>query len=430
MFNKIIAENPLRKRLRLATVVLVIWLAALVVCLILVNATKQNFDGNTRQIEGVVEKVSQSDDTFFLHLVGDNEKYCATHVVNAYDFSTLKGKTVTLWVPENQKIVDPPLVLGFAVENVLVVNAQDTISRELEETHENVTVLFVVCAVLGVAVCAVTVWQINVAKTKEFSLAQRYVEFFAQEQPLCKQYKKLAIFVWIWLAAFFALLLAAAVVDVTQQNGALYLALCVALCTVLVLGVAALVVALRVLKKLNVAFYCENFPFDFTDLSHARMKKSVKAELQAKLKEERETHPHRYGDGGNGLWAEFGKTGVKLSEPSFETDASLPEAEEVFSSGDSLVQDKSLVAELSYAQLNFEAVALFNVVHRPLFVVVKSRLEPIAALPDNNDLHFILDSNLLATLKTFEVPVENLEDILHNKEQILQEHCLKTHKKR
>ena len=78
-------------------------------------------------------------------------------------------------------------------------------------------------------------------------------------------------------------------------------------------------------------------------------------------------------------------------------------------------------------ELNFEAVPYFRKRDRSMFIVIKSRLTNVDSLPDTldmtNDLHIILDTNLLATLRHFAVPVENLDFLLENKAQLIEEHC-------
>ncbi len=79
---------------------------------------------------------------------------------------------------------------------------------------------------------------------------------------------------------------------------------------------------------------------------------------------------------------------------------------------------------LSYNELDFEAVDFYGVQMRPLVVVIKSRL--VGHDSDfENDIHMSLDINLLKTLKKFNVPVEKLDEILLNKENLMAKKYLK-----
>ena len=96
------------------------------------------------------------------------------------------------------------------------------------------------------------------------------------------------------------------------------------------------------------------------------------------------------------------------------------QTQNVFEEETALSEQTPLVV-LPYDQLNFEALPFFGKNKRPLTIVVKSRLDPDAAYPEElvNDLHFLFDSNLLHTLQKYGVKVENLDEILAGKKELM-----------
>ena len=89
------------------------------------------------------------------------------------------------------------------------------------------------------------------------------------------------------------------------------------------------------------------------------------------------------------------------------------------------------VAKFTYEQLNFEALPFCISAQCPLVIIVKSRLPEEGNYPEilTNDLHFCLSKNLLETLETFNVPVENLHQILDNKEAYMKEYSFRKKRK-
>lgn len=89
------------------------------------------------------------------------------------------------------------------------------------------------------------------------------------------------------------------------------------------------------------------------------------------------------------------------------------------------------VAKFTYEQLNFEALPFCVSAQCPLVIIVKSRLPEAGNYPEilTNDLHFCLSKNLLETLETFNVPVENLHKILDNKEAYMKEYSFRKKRK-
>ena len=83
------------------------------------------------------------------------------------------------------------------------------------------------------------------------------------------------------------------------------------------------------------------------------------------------------------------------------------------------------VATLTYGELDFEAKAFYRKRTHPMLIIVKSRLVRRDDFPEEfvNDIHFLLDENLLKTLKTFGVKIENLDYLLENKKQLMLENC-------
>ena len=192
--------------------------------------------------------------------------------------------------------------------------------------------------------------------------------------------------------------------------------------SLLAVAVVILITTLWLYRKER-RFYADNFPFDFTDVSNIPMRKKFKEQLQEELNAERALHPHRYGEGGNGSTVEFSDMGLKLYDFDLMY-GSLDTTDEIFGVPDTELDAKCLVCTIDYQTLNFVALPFYSKKLRPLSVVIKSRLDKS---PDGanleNDVHLILDSNLLTSLQQFNVPVENLQYILDNKEQLIADNC-------
>ena len=435
MNNKITLERPLRRRLKVALVTLLIFTVVFAVnILTLRSVSVKNYSGQVVEVTGEIQQVNYHEDDNGVDIVVDGTKYNANRLAQYTDdlnLDELQNQTVTLYVTKTQ-VGKVPWVLGIKQADQLLVDYNQVIEQGKEENRETMIVFGVCAGVCFVAACGVYIWRMRVSPTKQYDLAQKYAEYNMSRQPSCPEYKKFFIMLLIYLVVFVALSTTIGIVCDYVDNETIRIAVCASLGALgLICTAGILLVAPLWLFKKEREFYAKNFPFDFTDVSHIPMRKKFKEQLQNELNTERALHPHRYGDGG-AYTVEFCENGLKFYDFDLLYSEEIPNTEDVFEIQDAEHDAKCLLCVIDYQTLNFEALPFYRKTNRPLTVVIKSRLKE-SDLPDElkpksenenaNDVHIILDSNLLATLRHFNVHVENLDYILDNKEQLIAENC-------
>ncbi len=429
MYNKVILPNPRYNRLRMASVLLILFAAILAVMMILCARIKSlNLNGKVDEVTGEVTSVKRTDGYLLIELDGKTT-YTATPIEDSLpNPNELKGKTVTLVLPQRQMSSEYRWIIGITEGNTVIVDYEKTLYDKLEDNKTSLIALGVPMGVLVLASGLVYVWQKRTPSTVEKDLGEAYCQFTRMRMPSCLAYrlgKPYVTLVGALLVAAYGF--GAVATDLYVSDAAARIALFVCMLTLFVATavVWGLLVWLWMPKKER-EFYAENFPFDFFDLSQVLMRKKTKQQLQAELRAEREAFPHRYEDGGNMLVADFTEKGVSLSEEDGEQD-SAPSAQDVFGEGGDAPVTNRHLCDLSYDELNFEAVPHFYKGEKPFSVVIKSRLnktdDRVHGVEMANDLYFLLDSNLLATLRLFGVKVENLDDILARKAELIEQHC-------
>lgn len=452
MKNTVIYENPMRTKLKQVMTTLMLIVIVLAVVLVLMSlVNKQTYNGKTVMTEGVVSKIDDGD-TIYIHLANSETKFNTNPISDEItDFSALVGKSVVIYTPEQQFGSGDPLVLGLTVDGKEVANAEKIADHMREQNKITIIITAVLCGAFAVSTCALAVWRINIPRQKEYPLGQKYVEFYAEKQPNCPEMKYYKTFLFVWIFVMFIPIIVMAIWNsIEEQSDAVNIIIVCVTAAIALGGVITSVFLRKWLAKKNMNFYAEHYPFDFTDISHIRMKKDVRESIEKEMREDLELHPHYQGDGGNGYLAKFTDHGVELyvpdywneeleneaqDEPKIEVPAenvfglqqNNTDSEQTSETHDNTEQttsaqddeNKTPVLTLSYEEANFEAVPYFK--PRPMFVVIKSRLEPNTRYPEElvNDLHFLLDVNLLKTLQTFSVPVENLDNLLQNKKELM-----------
>lgn len=444
MQNTVIVERKLRQNLTYAIVLLVVFFAlsiAMLVCFSLIG--KQNLNGNVIDVTGTVDKAERDGSIFIVTLndgsgakeynaVWGNEKYDV-------DMTAYTGKTVTLVTTERTFGFSNTWVVGLKAENETVVDYNAVLQEKRAENKEMVTVAWAVFAIIGVATCAVFIWRSNIVPTAERPLAEQYAEYLTPRQPTCPDRKKLLIALGVWallLIVFIILLVCFSPEGDDEPLGAVAIVFLVLTLVTMVGGAVTLpVIARTVIFRKEIDFYAENLPFDFTDISFAPMKKSVKEQLQKEIRESREKYPHFHGDGGNGYDVEFTAEGVNLYvDYDYDGEQTASDVSDVFPDMpkgtepfDVLETPRNVPSlTLTYGELNFEAIAHYRRNDHPMMIIIKSRLTK-TDLPEEfvNDLHIALDVNVLKTVQTFNVPVENLQYLLDNKKALMLENCRK-----
>lgn len=430
MQNKVLVENKRYKQLKRFTALLFLFAVLFAVVLTVVGViNSRNLNGEVTEVTGELTSVEKESDNYILQL-GD-KKYNANPLESHSEMlESLKGQTVTLVIPKSQVSNDRPWVLGVKQGDEIVIDYQEIIAAKL---RDNKIVMIIFGVLIGVFVLSsgvVYTWQKKTSPVSEKELAPSYCEYALLRQPSCPAYRKS----WIALLVYFVISIVCVVTVslvgkfVSQSAVQISVIICMAFLFVCATVFFAVYFA-YILPKKEREFYAKNYPFDFNDISHVMLRKKVKAQLQTELTAERETFPHRYGDGGNGYLLDFTEKGVSLSIEDSEEMA--PAANNVFGEGGDAPTTSHHVLDLTYQQLNLEAVPYYRNKDRSLFVIVKSRLDDSENLPEDmiNDIHIILDTNLLATLRHFNVTVENLDYILENKEQLIRENCKRKRRK-
>lgn len=430
MNNKIIMERPLRRRLLTALIAIVVFMVAFAINLLVLRAiSAKNYSGHVNEVLGVVEEVNHDEDDDGVSIVVNGTRYNANTVARFTEnlrLDELLNQTVTLYTTQTQ-VGNTPWVLGIKQGDELLADYESVIAAGKEENKEVMTVFGICAGISFVAACGVYVWRLRVPATAEYDLAQKYSEYSFARQPNCPEYKWLWKYILIYLSYTLIYAIVTALVGSVVKNTATQIAVSVSLSVVFVVGTVGVFAVLNWVVKKEREFYVKNFPFDFTDVSHVFMRKKFKEQLQAELNAEHAEHPHRYGDGGNGYTVEFSDTGLKFYL--YDEYDEEPSAESVFGEQEGATK---YLCTVDYATLNFEALPFYRKKDHPLTVVIKSRLndwdlpdelKPSSTVERINDVHIVLDSNLLASLRQFDVSVENLQYILDNKEQLIQENC-------
>lgn len=452
MKNTVLVESKTRHKLKLVCALMCVFCICFIAVLVsVVMLSKQNLNGQTTEVTGILSEVYvEGTNTLTI----DNDKYYNVvwddKEVNI-DFESYQGKTITLIVTRDTFASSNPWIFGLVVDGQTIVDYQDTLAQQTEYNNEIKTVLIAVTAVLCVATCGLFIWRFNLQPLVERELYKEFGEFLSTRQPSCPQRKALAWYLGSYCVLLLALLLTAILLDpqseTIEELSAAAQAVLWTLLAVGIVGGAGIFVLNEWITRKEINFYADKLPFDFSDISHAPLRKTVKEELQQEIRKEREEHPHTYADGGNGYDVTFDENGVTLTEPYDENEpnetqlAGMPDADAVFSdvaatessvatTGDLNASASRTKLFLSYEELNFEAVAYYRKNIRPMMIIIKSRLIRQDSFPEElvNDVHIPLDLNLLNTLTTFNVKIENLDYLMQNKKQLMLENCLSLNK--
>ena len=449
MNNTVLVESKLRQKLKLACALMCVFcLFFIAFVVVAVMIEKQNLNGQTDEVTGTLSEIF-IDDTNTVTLDGDKHYNVVWDVKESNaNLNDYLNKTVTLIVTRDTFAASNPWALGFDADGQTIIDYRATLETKLKENKELKTALIVVTAVMCVATCGLFIWRFNVQPVVEHVLYEEFGEFLSQRQPSCKQRKYWAIYILIYFAILLALLITSVTIDPDAETiSELIPAAKTVLWTLLavtILGGVGLFVFKEWIVHKEIEFYADKLPFDFSDISHAPLRKKVKEKLQQEILKDYAEHPDTYADGGNGYDVVFGENGITLCvplddwEPDAQTrnNAEMPDADAVFAN---TVADENITATtqsnaalnravktFSYGELNFEAVAHFRKNIRPMMIIIKSRLTRTDDFPEEfvNDIHIAFDLNLFNTLKKYDVEVENLQYLLENKKQLMLENCL------
>lgn len=447
MNNTVLVESKIRQRLRLACTVMCVFCLMFVVFLICVAMIqKQNLSGQVIEVTATLDKVYETESNVITMQDGSEYNVVWPDDIEV-DLNDYKGKEITIVTSQNTFGFANPWVFGLVIDGETVVDYNDTLAAKSEANNEIKTVIWIVTAIVFVFTCGLFIWRFNVSPHTERPLYNEFAEFLTPRQPTCPQRKTVTYYTLAYIALVLTLTVIGICLDTAYETPneipTAAQAVMWTLLAAVVIGMVGLFVLARWIRRREIDFYAENMPFDFSDISHAPLRKKIKAELQEQIRKERETNPDMYSDGGNGYDVTFGENGVTLTVPyDEENTVEFPKAEEVFAYNDRETQPGDLTATenvysissntqkaammLSYDQLNFEALAHFRKSSRPMMIIVKSRLSRTDNFPEEfvNDIHLALDINLLRTLQKYNVKVENLDFLLDNKKQLMLDNCL------
>lgn len=439
MKNTVTVEKKIISRLKIATFVLFIFCCLMIFMLVCTKMIqKQNLNGQIYERTGEITKIDEQDGVDYITLkVDDKTTYEFNSVLgDEFDWQPYLNQTVTVIVPQQTFAWSNPWILGLKDGENVVVDYNTVLEQKRQENNEMVLVSAILTGVLAAATLAAFIWRVNITPTVESPLDKQFAEFAYDRQPTCPERKTFTIVTCVYAAFIIILGMLCSILTSTTGEDKLNTTGIVLISVfgfVAVFGAVALIILSRWAFRREIDFYADKLPFDFSDISHAHIRKSVKEELQKQIKAEREAYPHIYGDGGNGYEAEFTPDGINLyvnfdygTEQSTDISqvfSDIPSESDPFGDGARTVNVPAVT--LTYEELNLEARSFYRRKTHPMLIIVKSRLVRRDDFPEEfaNDLHFLLDSNLLKTLKTFDVKVENLDYLLENKKQLMLENC-------
>lgn len=429
MNNTIEIEN--KKRIALKGVVALLVLFCILSAVMLYTFSgidKKNLSGRVMEVTGKLEYAPNEDDSL-VQISGT--LYTVGGIDDHYDISTLNGQQVTLVIPIEVFGDANPWILGIKKDGVTLVDYTEVIAAKKQSNDVGKYVSLAILCAFVLAAVAVNVWRNRLVPTQQANLAEQFANYFSIRQPSCKQRKLPIIVMFAWLAALVVYSIVLGLVAPDSIAHPLSITLIAIMVVLLGGGITAIALTIKYAYNKEIEFYTQGFPFNFRDISHIRLKKTVKQQLQESLEKESAQYPHRYGDGGNGFDVQFGQEGIDLylleemTEEQRMMQTNEQADQEVFD-GVTPPDQFRHVMHLDYSQLNLQALPLIKKGEKPLMVVIQSQLEPSLATDElAHDLHMLLDTNLLDTLRTFNVPVANLDYVLENKQAIMQEHCKK-----
>lgn len=443
MNNTVMVESKIRQKLRLACALLCVFslcFLAVIICIVQIN--NQNLSGQVSEQTVVIREVyAQNSNTLtcendlYFNVVWDDEEV-------GVNWNYYVGKSITLITPQKTFGGSNPWVLGLVVNGQTVVDYHDTLNAEREQNDEYKLIFTVVCAVICAVTCGAFIWRFNIKPFVEKTLYHEFAEFLAERQPVSPERRRFVLASCLFCALVVVLMLITSIVISTGEESETMTVADIVILSVFGGTTVSGAVAMPLINRLwvirrEIDFYADNLPFDFSDISHAKLRPKIKNELQAAIRKEREQYPDLYSDGGNGYDVEFKQNGITLKAPTENEESTItaPTAEEIFDyTENGASNNPSGLTEstdgnamfLTYEQLRFEAVAHYRKGSHPMMIIVKSRLERTDYFPEEfvNDIHIALDSNLMKTLQKFNVSVDNLDYLLENKKALMLENCL------
>lgn len=434
--NHIVCANPIKRKLKVFCVTAFILTILFAVVLIVFQLQyTHNFDGQTRTVNIVVSDAKTDEGICNItdadgnrYLVNLNIVQCAEEI----DFETLVGANVTFIVPQNPFGTGNTLVLGMEIDGKTVIDYHTTLQLQQLDYAKMKTALIVMTSIAGGLSLALLIWTISTPAAKVYELTDKFAEYCALRQPSCPQRR--ASSAWMIIAAIVFFIIACVGIALSGKLNREWI-LDVVFGLDVILLTATLIIIKFAVAHTELKFYRQHYPFDYTDISHLNLRKNIKEQLQQEINAQYLRNPHRYGDGGNGFAVEFTAEGINLYAAQDNMDeTATPAAEDVFDmdiAGDDARQSaenaNKPLCSINYDKCNWLAQAHYRVFDHSFAIVIHTRLPqeefdiPPARIA--NDINIPVDTNLLNTLQTFDVQVENLQYLLDNKDRLMQQNC-------
>lgn len=396
-----------------------------VVLMMSLTLTK-NLNGEVISLEVTVKEILSENDTPRL-VDSKNNEYMISGLKGKLEWESLVGRTITLIIPADQFSGDP-WILGVLDGDDELINFEETIK---ERRADNTLVVAIFGTLTGLffvgAVICFAIYR-NKPKMKTQTIDECVWEVFGANLPKSPMRKKMIIPTVVWAIVSIVLVFLCIYFDDTMESETVGMALGLTASASLILGIVCMLVFTFVfLPKEEIKFFKEKYPFNMDDVSHQQMKKSLKEEINQRNKEEREKHPDDFFEFGNGFTATFKEDGLFLFETDFEGELETSTQGVFDEYDDPNAVNMIFQYTIPYEKLNFIAIPKYRKYVNMFGIIIKSRLDGSESYPVelHFDVHFLLDLNLLTTLRKFNVEVENLDNLLKNIEKLMKENCKK-----
>lgn len=447
MNNKVLFPPKNRQIYMRVLLVAILIIVVLNVCLfILIRVSDTNLDGNVVHLRGTCIKYTEND--LYVNVDGEERTFKTGPVEQILEkkgivkegetdkyLSSLAGKEISFDIPKTPFDKSIIWMLSLTVDGENVAPLAEVLENSEKENKIEQIVLAAISGVCAVVGCVMLILRVNTPPLKECDLTDKFAEFFADRQPLAPTKKfivPLAIVYGFVLVATVAMGILSDCVPIPDIVNSIVL---IVLTVALAFGVVVpALLYLTKIRKENVKFFDEKFPFDFGDVNNLPMiRKNDRADVQKELDRIKQESADIYPDGGNMYNVRFTENGVDMYEMYDEEENGFDETsvENVFASEDEQNAQKSAAFSLPYSRLNFVALPYYGLKNRPITVVVRSRLTADIEYPETftNDIHFLLDKDLVDTIRRFDVQVEGLSEILSNTHELMVQNYLHRQKK-
>lgn len=384
-----------------------------------------NFNGKTDTLTVEIKKVGSGGKTDKVY-ASTGEEYSLGFVSKKLDWISYEGKTLKFVVPQDQ-FSGKPWVFGVIDGDETLIDYNEVMASKKADYR---TMLLVFSAIAFVALAGFVFFvfkQSKMPKTEIVSDDDLVWNCFANCLPKSPKRKKFEISFTIFIVLMLFVFCPLSLISDKNVSEALKIVLWSVIGALFVGGIVLFsILSLKFFPKDEIKFYSKYYPFDGDNISHLTMKKSLKKQKQWELYEKRRRNPHGFEEHGNGFLTTFTEKGLLLhsEELSFEAETSG-----VFENLDDSNAPKIVYQDIiPYEQLNFIAIPKYRKTNNMFGIIIKSRLDEDVHCPleIEYNLSFVFDSNLMKSLKTFNVKVENLDYILANVEKLMNENCPKS----